>query len=635
MNYAAVNVINKRRRAKNAGNTEDKRQRINPPPEISPQKGAAAGTADDPVEGSSSSHSNSASGASAQSSASAMDIDPIDFQNDASTRSAGNNAGMSTTAGTRGVAQLPTGVRDPPSSGSRLFTKQYVIRIFNEQVEYRSFLSGGRPGLNLQGKSVRWPFHDIPVDLVQFFVNRDEMLWLKQFGKVTGGKASVKVYNRTAVIPFETNSTLTTVGNNNVGVHLCQIDPNVTNIRIGQLPEPAPLLETLQGKHIGELPANVNWSTELSTLGAQFVTRNYDHRFEYLADFSTIPNNIHDSVWPQARSEYRGNAFPIRDFIVKRENASFNEGLFTEWDYDYSDALIFARCDDAMPFGALTGGSATFGPGNRGTAKFNDTPSQIGTGIIGGRGPYNTQTKTMYVEDDRLYSSRFADVTIDNFPMLKFYSHPEHPKTVPGLIIGIDTLMSATTYAGAPAKVNTYIELTLDCSLEVHYSNSNELYRMNQANAQLRIPQRLNGIHDVPYYNNLRLVTDPREHNWAGCTTWGASIAMDTFQALEQEWLTLKSNKIYKSMLDEFEKKHPTQVEEYKKTHGCGKTETELKTLKENLKQTTGVLKACEGTFTQEQKDYIAKLGSRAHRDLNAMDRAKLCEEQKKTYNLN
>lgn len=572
---------------------------------------------------------------------SSMDIDMDLAQNDQARMGGGGSGGSSGVDAARGIAALPTGIRDPIHAGSRAFTKQYVIRIFNDSVEYRS-QSGS--GIQPKLKFVRWPFHDIPVELVNFYLSIDEMRWLTQFSEVRGGLCRIRVSNRTAVMPFETNSSVTTVGNNNVGVHLCQIDPTVGSLRIGHLPDPLSLLTSLHGTHLGNFPDSDKWSQTVKDLGAQFITRNYDHRFEYA---SLTNNYVHrDAVKPPLPTTiYEENCFPLRDFIIKRINASMNEGLFTEWEHDYSDAILFGRANNWAPSGQLKPTSEHFNkvPVSGYSKAANYLDANFAPGVFAG-------SNTALSDSTEPYRSFWSDVSSNWYSKYMFYNNPESHKDVPALIIGMDTLMSNTTYTSASTLVNTYIELTLDVECTVHYSNGNPRFRMFAPSGQTRIPKDNLGL--LAYKLNQRSIRSYTDRNLIGNTIeWAPTGSLTLLDPeLEQFELMLADEKVYKPILDHMKKSDQRtytslekKLKEKKKSASNANAtalekvkvlEAEKTTLETSLGHAKRVLNTCEGRFTKEQKEIIESLNANDRKKLLATNQEENCDNYRSAYNL-
>ena len=184
--------------------------------------------------------------------------------------------------GMRGTAILPTGLRDPCGHYTRTYTKQYKLRLFNSSIEARSISTH-----ITAGNQIRYPYHDLPVDYVGFYFSPDELAELSHYTQVNITDCEVSVSNKTAVLFFETAASTSTIGNNNVGVYLAQIDPAVTSCRTGMSNND--LQHNIQhifwGTHFNALNLGTAWSAaDLNKLSAQFVVHNYDNRFEYYAE---------------------------------------------------------------------------------------------------------------------------------------------------------------------------------------------------------------------------------------------------------------------------------------------------------------------------------------------------------------
>lgn len=394
-------------------------------------------------------------------------------QQDAPSMATGGRSASSSGGGQRGVVPLPIGVRDTGTSFTKTFTKQYHLRIFNNSLEWRTQFPP-----NIQNIMVKWPYHDLPVEYIGFYLTEDEMKWCQQFSKCTALNASVRLSNHTAVMPFETNSTLTTVGNNNVGVKLAVIDPKISSIRKGVFENPESLIRNVfWGKHALDLNVGNVWSTtRVQDLGAQYITRNYDARFIYVNCDQPVTGQ------PEIDQTYGENIFPVRDFVVKRINASMNEGEFHNWEHTFANnTVMFGRDDSFAPTGTLAYNEKTMGTRN--------LPTYTANPIIA---PGNmSEGPTAVVPNQASISmGKWRDTKATKFGQLQFYNRNiRYADQMPAISFGIDSLYSATAASAVSTLVHTYIEVVVDVMLQVEIEDGNPRFRIGDGFKQsLRQP---------------------------------------------------------------------------------------------------------------------------------------------------
>lgn len=278
-----------------------------------------------------------------------MDIDPMDLgagapssaggastsqhrhARHANGSSGGNSAGGSSSAGVRGTVALWSGIRQNPQLCTRIYKKEYLFRLANEHIEVQCIAGTTTNAV----RSIRYPFHDIPVNMLGFYLSKAEIKELMRFTKCEVESVSVQVYNKTGCLNFETASSTSNIGNNNVGIYLCELTPDIMSRRSGILPNQGIFIhEKCWGKP-AELVQAAGWNNNVSQLGAQYVRRNMDNKFEYNT-FQDSSNFGPKAVAMDVQFPY----FNVMPFIGKRVNASMTEGLFTEYHYKPKKGLV-------------------------------------------------------------------------------------------------------------------------------------------------------------------------------------------------------------------------------------------------------------------------------------------------------
>lgn len=250
--------------------------------------------------------------------------------------------------GMRGQAALPPGIRQGKVTYTRTYTKQYQWRIFNQLAEYRTPTLGG----TVYNGFIP-PYHDVPCDLLAFYLNNAEMQRLRTKTKVRGLDYKVSVANHTAIITYETNASGTQIGNNNLGVTMCVMDPSIHKYRTGRALQPNQndLVNNIcWGVDANSLPTSNTTSSALQGLSSLYITRNFSNRYEYLTP-RAIGTRTHNG---QAATIVPMQFFNVNRFIAKRVNVSMQEGVIAEWSHTPKDGLLFGRFDNVYPKGGFT-----------------------------------------------------------------------------------------------------------------------------------------------------------------------------------------------------------------------------------------------------------------------------------------
>lgn len=414
-------------------------------------------------------------------------------------RSAGGSGkGMSgsTGGGLRGTANLPRGIRQESMSCIRSYRKQYQFRIQNGVIEVGHLYNPnvvptnktefGQVSPDNYGScgTIRYPYHDIPVNMLGFYLTEEEMRALNFFSECRVKMARCDVYNKTGVLNFETASSISGIGNNNVGIYLNQISSDVGQKRTGTLPDIVPLIEDViwgETFKVSKDPAEFT-SANIAKLGARYVRRTLNNKFEYVTPMNqSVNNDFMQDTFSQNGRDIAHNVpgivpyFNINPFIEHRINASMDEGLFTSWAYTPKDGLV------AGNFGV---GITKFHSGLGMNTKTRLPMLQIAN-VPGDKGKSS--------EPNCIYNAAgiHTDVPIDNDQtilaltpyarsanVLSMIDREELTgEKIPPLIIGIDPLISeietSTNNKWEPVKcfVDLFIdvELTMECKYGFDY----------------------------------------------------------------------------------------------------------------------------------------------------------------------
>lgn len=227
---------------------------------------------------------------------SAMDVDNTDDcgasgSQEGATRSKRSAEGMSSGKGApegnmRGSALLPVGLRSIPFGGKRIFTKQYRLRLHNGSLVVRNY-----KGAINKYNALRYPYYDLPVNMLGFYCTKEEIQELQQYTSARVKEVNVEVFIKTAVLTFETNATTSNIGNNNIGVYLNIFSRDLNSKRFGKFgqKQSSVIENVFWGRHASKFEHTTTaWQgTEVGKLGAEFLTRNYDNRFEYYSTYES------------------------------------------------------------------------------------------------------------------------------------------------------------------------------------------------------------------------------------------------------------------------------------------------------------------------------------------------------------
>uniref|UniRef100_A0A1L8E5W6 Putative vp n=1 Tax=Haematobia irritans TaxID=7368 RepID=A0A1L8E5W6_HAEIR len=403
----------------------------------------------------------------------------------------GGSMSASSAGGLRGTALLPRGIRQEGMRSIRKFRKQYLLRLQNEVVEishkhepvFSTNNNEAQATGNLNSSNygsfgiIRYPYHDLPVHMLGFYLTKQEINSLRYYSEARVVNCQVDVYNKTGVLNFETGASVSTIGNNNVGIYLIELSKDIGRKRTGKLPDQAILLdEVFWGEKLYEVKKSDNefTKTDVAKLGSRYVRRTLNNKFEYWTPMNQamdkVPNNTYMS-FSQNGWNLPGIVpyFNVNPFIEKRVNASMTEGLFTTWSYKPTDGLVAGYFDtgplslynDKMKFNQHMVMPLQSSPFTRNIVGNNSMTPVLGLNNCGG---INDQQVT---EIPKIVTQR-PFKTLNERNMLIERSLMSG-KTVPPLIIGIEPLVSElpTNTGNTWSPVRCFVDLYVDVELEM------------------------------------------------------------------------------------------------------------------------------------------------------------------------
>nr|AQN78651.1 putative protein 2 [Linvill Road virus] len=401
------------------------------------------------------------------------DLDPVANSSNAdgtagsrNVRSTGGNASASGggNSGMRGIAPLYQGIRYNIQSGVRTYTKQYRLRIHNLAIDAKSVTNGTE-----SFSVIRYPYHDLPVHMLGFYLTKDEISMLMGQTSARVKQVGVEIHHKTAVLTFETNSSTTNIGNNNIGAYLCHISEDIGPKRFGLTADNIGLIEnTFWGNHATNITSE-DWTEELGDLGCEFITKNYDHRFHY---YSPKVGSEYTSSIPSL--EYNYNFFNIHPFVDYRVNASMNEGLFCQYQYVPEHGLVA---------GKYLAGKKNFAEA---VTYYRKNPKSVISGLEGEESIRLPVPEASGVNQENIDENyQYLRLPYRNYKETEYSSlqiddraYPMHSgKQQPPLVIGLESLWSSIGNKNTVVPchvdiiVNTYCEIECDIGTDyVHPS---------------------------------------------------------------------------------------------------------------------------------------------------------------------
>ncbi len=406
------------------------------------------------------------------------------------TRSVGGSMSASSNGGgLRGTAILPRGIRQEGMRSIRKFRKQYLLRLQNEVVEIGHkyepvFTASNSSTITATNGSnygsfgtIRYPYHDLPVHYLGFYLTKEEINSLRYYSEARVINCQVDVYNKTGVLNFETGSSLSSIGNNNVGIYLVELSKDIGRKRTGTIPDQAILIDEV---FWGERQATIAkenrefTSAEVARLGARYVRRTLNNKFEYWTPMnqSMDPAYTEDTYMQNDNFNYNVPGivpyFNVNNFIEKRINASMNEGHFTSWSYKPKDGLV-AGYFDVGPLSLFNSRMKINQKLKMPLQSASFTTDLSSFSMKPPLGIYNTggQDVNMETQNPRIMVQRpFRTI---NGSRTKIERTLDSGNVVPPLVIGIEPLVSElpTSTGNTWSPVRCFVDLYVDVELEM------------------------------------------------------------------------------------------------------------------------------------------------------------------------
>lgn len=440
-NFAAIKVINKRRKARAEANiATDASGEANLP------EGASDFSTDEPME-----QNDGASGSN----------------NDASTSSSvqptagGNSPGgsNSSSGAIRGEAILPKGLPILGATYTRVFSKQWKLRIFNRYINRRTHDTDNAL------YNVFIPSYDeLPIGHLGFYLYPEEFRRLQQATRVVVKDVQGKVSNDTAIQTFETNASTTNIGNNNVGVKVAIINPMISQYRSGKYASDQRnvIANVFHGTNPSAFPVSITNTTNFAGGSAEIIQRNYVNPFEYY----TVRTAKQVAPVNNTFTVNQG-FFPVDRFIEEQYNASMNEGQFATFQFTPQSGLIVSN--NAFIEGTAIPDSITVM--NRNTrnmmTQLTRSTTTSGTNKRGMPGTANnannSELQSLLPQNFRNYASIY-DVCVDPFS-----SGGVGFERFPACAFGFKPLTSINNSDAVPAVTPMHLDITVDAwiSLEI------------------------------------------------------------------------------------------------------------------------------------------------------------------------
>lgn len=249
--------------------------------------------------------------------------------------------------------------------------------------------------------------------------------------------------------------------------------------RTGRLPDSAALItEVFWGEHTWKIQSsNSDFSSQnLAQLGARYVRRTLNNKFEYMTPMNATNAQIsfNANTFMQQSDTLDFNLpgivpyFNVNPFIKKRVNASMNEGHFTTWSYKPRDGLVYGYF--SVGPNSLFGSRLKFNNRKKMPTQMTPTTSlQTNQMIAPSWGLQNTQGRDTAQEVSQ----------IDGATLVPFAPQP-HLATlidrttitgelIPPLIIGIEPLVSElpTSTGNTWQPVRCFVDIYVDVELEM------------------------------------------------------------------------------------------------------------------------------------------------------------------------
>jgi hypothetical protein len=315
---------------------------------------------------------------------------------------------------------------------------------------------------------------ELPVQHVAFYLSREEMQELRQYTNVRAKRCAVEISTKTATLTFQTNTTSTQVGNNNLGVYLIKMDDDYHVKRNGYMEKDQGniIKEIFWGEHISKFATLSDpplKADNVAKLGAQYVVRNFDNKFVHtMPQFAVATGGF-------SQLQYVSNPMVIDNFIAERRNASMQEGHFISWEHTCDDGILYGmhslstiptgghtqqtgnlRYNCQQPFNYSHGASAQT-TAKQSTSHLQDNSGSI-TSDVGITAAHSLMLPHLDLEDTE---ENDLDMLIQDRNNINTKS------SMKPLIFGIETLTGINKLEDIAGVVPCHIELYVNVLMEV------------------------------------------------------------------------------------------------------------------------------------------------------------------------
>lgn len=400
--------------------------------------------------------------------------------------------------GARGTTEYLAGYHNGDHSWTKTFTKKYKLRMFTHPIQYRT--RGNAAGFfpNEGIKFVQYPYHDLPVEKLGFYLSPLEIRQLISEGsRVEMESCSVEIHTRTNILPFTVGSTLSDVGNNNVGIEVFTMG-DLTHKRFGvEMNNHAQIIRNI---FWGNIPGPLNPSINpVSTINpnppAWLVYRNFDNRFGHYAGMNPTANGITTN---NVTGLYELTWFNYEAFKERAWNGSMLEGKCKEWHYvpkckslfgkNMIDAVFYnygrnagAENEEANTFQFINSDNVPLlnHQGNTAAGATNllrNAPVNYPTQIQNDNFVASTENNglrplpaTPWVYAESLTDDFLSNLEIDTNQMWQDGAHTKQVKMkVPNCSIGMEPLLNGETEVNTTVNNYFLFQVLVKCKVKVH-----------------------------------------------------------------------------------------------------------------------------------------------------------------------
>lgn len=370
---------------------------------------------------------------------------------------AGGSASSGAQSGLRGTVKWPDGLPIPESRKEQPYHRDYSFRLSSDGISYKTVSD-----TNGTGTWVKFPVFEFPFWSAGFCLSEEELAKiLEECTSATTKSITVKIFAKTATLPFATNVSTSGIGNNNVGVQIMQFRKDINKYRKGKYIFADDVMKKCWGSHLSSLdPSTGDYSEEMAALGAECVTRNWNSKFEFWHEHSG------KNVWNGANTNtYSDHLFPWRQFLTNFRNATFEEGEYDTFTYIPQNGTFHCQTrvsDNLAPESGTIGFSAHKTPSDFFTHKTNNV-KVVPPRPMAGRWytDDNLNTETLYrVPSSRLQYTKTgaATLSLDDTDL----------EDIPTFSIGIDPIYNGdiATLKGKLVNVNVDIRVQVVTIIE-------------------------------------------------------------------------------------------------------------------------------------------------------------------------